>query len=243
MTWKVELAGDSAELSTLLKSLSDSNEMKISNDGERYFLTSANFRDSDEAKTIKQKAERIIVILNGACRLLLDSRDSIKISVVERINSDGQPEKHVFPEPATIHFRTISPSLQKRYADGTVEEFHPADPMKEWGPLALNDEKVETVLTIVSNAPLDWINLYKIDEIISQDVGGTDNIVTNGWASKPSLKLFRNTANKPGAIGLEARHGVDKGLPPPKPMTLPEARSLIDSIIHAWLRYKSESSN
>ena len=64
------------------------------------------------------------------------------------------------------------------------------------------------VLRIVSRGPLDWVNLYRILEIIAANVGGLGAVASNGWATEQSLKLFTPTANSPDAVGLSARHGA-----------------------------------
>jgi hypothetical protein len=53
------------------------------------------------------------------------------------------------------------------------------------------------------------------------------------------MGLFRRTANSFEAVGLDARHGVEQNQPPSTPMDLSEARSLITTLVHAWLRSKS----
>jgi hypothetical protein len=49
------------------------------------------------------------------------------------------------------------------------------------------------------------------------------------------MELFRRTANSFEAVGLDARHGVEQNQPPSTPMDISEARSLITTLVHAWL--------
>ena len=78
----------------------------------------------------------------------------------------------------------MAPTVKVTRADGTVEEFHPADPVRVWMPLALSDDSIANVFRILSSGTLDWVNLYRIFEIIAADVGGLDSIAANGWATK-----------------------------------------------------------
>lgn len=240
MAWTVQLAGDATDLSALAQSLTGA-DINVSHDGQNYILTSDRFQPSDDAQTIRQNAEQMVELLNGASRLVLDATQSIRVGAVYRHRDDGTREIFAFPEPAVIRFRAISPTVKLTHADGTVEEFHPADPITQWMPVALSDDAVANVLRIVSSGTLDWVNLYRIFEIITADVGGLDAIANNDWATKTSMKLFKHTANSPGALGLDARHGAESTQPPPKPMTISEARSLMNSIVHAWLRIKTGS--
>jgi hypothetical protein len=94
-------------------------------------------------------------------------------------------------------------------------------------------------MRLASRGKLDWVNLYRIFEVIAADVGGLDAIASYGWASKASMKLFKRTACSPGAVGLDARHGTDSTPAPSKPMVISEARNLINAIIRAWLQIKT----
>jgi len=73
---------------------------------------------------------------------------------------------------------------------------------------------------------------------VRDDIGGLKEIVERGWATKASLELMERTANSPGAVGLEARHGVERTEPPRRPMLLADARNMIRSISIAWLDRK-----
>jgi hypothetical protein len=241
MTWVVQLAGDASDLSALAQSLTGA-DINVSHDGQDYVLTSDRFEPDDDAATVRQKAEDIVAFLNGGCRLALDATQSIRVGAVHRRRDDGTRDIFVFPEPAVIRFRVIAPTVKVTHADGTVEESHPADPVKQWSSLALSNHAVANVFRILSSGTLDWINLYRIFEIIATDAGGVDSIASNGWGTKASMKLFKHTANSPGALGLDARHGAETTQPPPTPMTISEARTLINSIAHAWLRAKTGGS-
>lgn len=235
--WMVQLAGDTSDLASLAQSLTGS-DVNVSHDGQDYVLTSDRFASSDEAAAVRQKAEDMIAVLNGASRLALDATQAIRVGAVYRRREDGKRELFFFLEPAVIRFRVIAPTVKVTRADGTVEEFHPADPVKQWSTLALMNDAIANVFRILAGGTLDWVNLYRIFEIIGGDVGRSDSIATNGWATKESMRLFKHTANSPGALGIDARHGAETTQPPTNPMTISEARTLINSIIYAWLRSK-----
>jgi len=240
MTWMVQLAGDTADLSALAQSLTCA-DVNVSHDGQNYVLTSDRFHPSDDARTVRKDAEQMVELINGASRLALDATQSICVGAAYRFRDDGTRDIFAFPEPGVIRFRAISPTFKVTRVGGTVQEFRPADPVTQWMSLAFSDDSVADVLRIISSGTLDWVNLYRIWEIIATNVGGIDGIASNNWATKTSIKLFKHTANSPGALGLDARHGTESTQPPSKPMTISEARSLINSIVHAWLRSKTGS--
>lgn len=241
MTWMVQLAGDTSDLSALAQSLTGT-DISVSHDGQDYVLRSDRFAPADDAAAVRKTAEDMVALLNGASRLALDATQSISVRAVYWRRNDGTRDTFVFAEPLAIGFRAISPTVKVTHADGTVEEFHPADPVKQWMALALSNKAIANVFRILSSGTLDWVNLYRILEIIKVDVGGLDSIASDGWATKASMELFKRTANSPGALGLDARHGAERTEPPPKAMPISEARTLINSIVHAWLRAKTGRS-
>lgn len=83
------------------------------------------------------------------------------------------------------------------------------------------------------------MNLYRILEIVATDVGGTASIVSAGWTTTASIKLFKHTVNSPEAVGLDARHGANVITPPAKPMSIAAACMLLIAIADAWLRSKT----
>jgi hypothetical protein len=234
--WAVQLAGDATDLAALAQSLTGS-DINVTHDGQDYVLISDQFAENDEAAAVRQKAEGLVAILSGACRLALDAIHSIRVGAVYRRPVDGKRELFVFPEPAVIRFRAFA-TVTLTHADGTSEEFHPADPVKQWAELALENDAIADVFRLLASGTLDWVNLYRIFEIVVSDVGGLDAIDANGWATKASVKVFKHTANSPGALGLDARHGAESTQPPKEPMNISEARALVNSLVHAWLRAK-----
>lgn len=55
------------------------------------------------------------------------------------------------------------------------------------------------------------------------------------FGSGKEFERFDRSINHPKAMGLEARHAVSKVDPPPKPMTLAEARTFAHRVGTAWL--------
>lgn len=238
MVWLVSLSGDRSDLKALTKSLNDP-QINIIQEGEEFFLASALLDAHSNVEAVRKEAQNLMFVLNGATRLELHSRQQITLGgTLHRTLTDGGQETIILVEPATCLCSVMVSSVQLTHPDGTVEEVHPADSVRILVKVALSDSSATKVLTIIGSEPSDWINLYRILEIIKADCGGLSSIQTKGWATKKAMNLFERTANHPGAIGLAARHGALSNTPPPKPMTIGKARSLINSIVHAWLQSK-----
>jgi hypothetical protein len=239
LEWSVGIEGDKSDLEDLAKSLK-SPELCLTQHGEDFILKSTDFKHLKNANDVRNKACEIIAIINGGARLTLDICNPLTIGCVSRMTDDGLD---LFPAPATDTL-TVQNKVRVSIvdADGTIHENHPADPIPDWVAIAQNDKNVSDVLRRFGAGRHSWENLYSIYEIIEEDIGGMDNITSKRWAAKKTIRLFKHTANSPGAIGGDARHGVQKEKAPKEPMRLSEAKSLIETIFKSWLHSKSKKS-
>ena len=98
-----------------------------------------------------------------------------------------------------------------------------------------DDDAVSHVLRLVAEDSVSWVGLYRIMEAVEGYAGGSSELVRRGWVPKKTLELFKHTACSPGAIGDAARHGRERSAPPPHPMKLDDAKSLIREIVISWL--------
>lgn len=240
--WLVRLVGDASTLASLAQSLTNSS-LRILQEREEYFLASDRFALSDDANAVYQSAKEVVEILNGASKLGLDAVPSITLGPLLWQRKDGIRDTFLFPEPVTITFHVIAPSVRLTSPDGTVEESRPADAVREWTELALKNDAIANVFRLLGSGTLDWVNLYRIFEIVCSDIEGLNVIEAKGWATKASMTLFKHTANSPSASGLDARHGAETQQPPMRPMSISEARALMSTIVHAWLRDKITDSH
>jgi len=234
MGWEVCLAGDAADLGMLAGSFTGP-DFAISKSGDEFLLTSPEFEALNAADKIRDRAVVFIELLNGAARLALESRTPVAIVGVNRRHPNGGRDVVVFAEPGVFHCRLLAPSLTVTHLDGSTETYHPADPIRDWINLASTDNAVKTTLKLLSSGVWDWVNLYRVLDVVTSDCEGLEKIEANGWATTTAMRLFKHTSGSPGAVGKEARHGAESTMPPPKPMSLPEAKSLVLGIVQSWL--------
>jgi hypothetical protein len=236
MKWKVQITGDVFDLQELERSLIGP-DVRVTKDDDVYYLDSQHFDSCKQDYEVREKTSEILAVLNGATKLALGGNSIISVVNIVHINSDGT--KHVYLSLSdTINFRD-SCSFAITDKDGNiVEETHPADKVPEWVSIGLNDIAVQKAFRLFGVQHHNWVSLYRIFEVIEKDVGGINTISNNGWVSKEKLKVFKHTANSPGAIGDNARHGKESSFPPKNPMLLSEARSLIEMLFHQWIKHK-----
>ena len=235
MEWMVCIKGDDFDLQELSKSLTSPELCLISEDNE-YYLKSTNFNQLKSTDEVRHKAEEILSLINGASKLVLGTRKPLTMGVALKIKDDGGREGFVFVSETLTLRETFG--VVKILQDGTIQEVHQADPIPDWIKVAQGDENVAKVLRLLGNVGYDWVNLYRIYEVMEEDVGGISKITQEGWATETAIRRFKHTGNSVGAIGDEARHGIETTQPPKNPMTFSEAKSLIETIVHNWLRSK-----
>lgn len=236
MEWIVEVVGESSDLEELSRSL-DSPELRLTQEGQSFFLRSTDFKSLKSADDVRNNATEILSLINGAARLALRMRKPLVVGNVVKVNDDGK--RSIFVSlSATMSLRGNT-CVSITRADGTVEQFRQANPISSWIEIAQHDKNVAKVLRLLAGTH-DWVNLYRIYEVIEDDVGGKHNIESKGWATKKAIALFKHTANSIDVIGDESRHGKKIGEPPPNPMPLSEAKSLTETILHNWFCLKKD---
>jgi hypothetical protein len=235
MKWEVQISGDAQDLKELSKSLIN-DELKIIERDGQFFLESTRFESTMTHQDVHFRASEILTILSGATRLALGGRTPLRIGNIAKVKEDGT--RDIFLSVSnTIHITGVT-TVKIQGSNGTVKIVNPADRVPSWVNLGLTDAKVSKALRLLGTEENNWVNLYRLYEVIEDDIGGMDEIADRGWATKASIRRFKHTANSPTAVGDESRHGRESTTPPPNPMELGEARALVEVILHNWLHSK-----
>jgi hypothetical protein len=234
--WTVGITGNDADLAELAKSLT-TPQLLITKKFGSFALESTTFLATDTEGAVRAKAERLLESISGTSRLAFSLLSPLSVTWVALNNDDGSVQAHMTVHETISMRDTVSVSIT--HADGTVETHNPADIVPDIVAQALKHKVVGEVLKLLARSDKDWVNLYRIFEVVANDVGGLDAMAAQGWASKSELRTFKNTANSPGAIGHDARHGVDTGQPPAAAMQLSEATTLLQRIVQKWVQTKA----
>lgn len=236
--WEVQLNGEALDLQELSKSLVE-DKLRVFEKNGQYFLESNRFGSLTNHEEIDSLATDILKLLTGAIRLSLGGRTPLKVANIARVRPDGGRDVFVTLSD-TLHLKgTISIEITR--SDGTKEVTHPAHSVPGWIELGLRDQNVAKTLRLYGGDEQDWVSLYRLYEVIENDIGSLKKIENNGWATEKSIRNFKHTANSPSSVGDASRHGKESTTPPPYPMDIGEARALVELILHNWLRSKSEN--
>ena len=105
--------------------------------------------------------------------------------------------------------------------------------------LAKTDTSVAKVMRLIA-APdhKSWVGMYRIHEVIEEDVGGEYKLQSRDWGSTKDLKRFKHSANSVSVGGDSARHGKEVEQPPNNPMPIDEAYAYLNYVLQSWLSSK-----
>jgi hypothetical protein len=212
----------------------------IIREADKFTLRSQSFDALIEPRSVVEKAKDMLAMLSGTARLMLDGRTSMSVGGIYRVREDGGRDYVLIPETGSLQLRGFAPTIIIRRGDGTKNISRPTDGIALLLTLSTTDDAIAKALRLRNEDTLGWVGLYRIYEVIESDIGRSA-ILVNGWASDADIRLFKHSANSVKAAGDQARHGKETHAPPVKPFSLTEARTLVDTLLRAWLAHKASS--
>lgn len=234
MKWQAGLEGDREILETLT-AIFDSDTLRVSREGNKFFLESSYFEELESVEAVHTEALRLTQLINGAAFLILGVQ--AKIATTSTIGP-----RNGAPPPITIHAEAVDllaqlPKLGKPILNDAVADSLPwpgEDPATLVG-LAKSDTQVAKVLDQLQHDGWKWVNLIRLIEIVEEDVGSIPKV---GYATDEEMKRLRHSADNPSVAGRDARHARVKFEPPRNPMSQREARQLVERILKFWVNNK-----
>jgi hypothetical protein len=224
--WQVELRGDETD-STLLVALFTAPDLRVVRDDDAFLLESSELEPLGHRSEVFRAAKQILCRTNGAARLQNPSYRNVTVGAIREHRPNGTRATSVFVEPATIDVRaTVFPPT----IVGGVPTTPVASPASRFAEAASRDHDAHDALDRWANESHNWVNLYKVFEIV-RSRGGT----SLAGVSDKELSRFTHTANHEKGGGREARHARLGTDPPKDPMSLLEAEQLIARLLKAWL--------
>ena len=214
--WSVRLVGDQRILKLLSEQKDNRFEIKQKIDG--FYLESDEFETLESHEEVRDSASKVITTINGILTLLIDSHEPINFDFI--INNKTDTTYGVFSDRVCVTDSLVIEVYNKK--GEIIQKYSPLQDSFKILQLALEDENVRRVFKFLQYKELNWVNLYKIFEIIMDDMGGSKKIVALGWTTNKKIERFKHTANSPDATNDQGRHAL-RNRPPSKPMPLVEA--------------------
>jgi len=240
MSWAVYVAGEIKLLDEIQRVIEGTQGYGSHKGIDGVYLTSDKFEELDDPDKIRKTTEKMISRINLCLKLISETRKPISVTGIGKIKPDGSREIFVGITDGIRFSASATSSITK--PDGTVTgdnistfDHGVLQKIIEIGDadLAVNEAGI-----LLEEQKLDWSTLYKVYEIICNDVG--ESLYSKGWATKSDIKNFKHTAQSPAAIGTQSRHGIDKYSPPKNPMSMEQAKHLITSIFKNWINSKNK---
>ena len=229
----MQLTGEPFDLEELVR-LFDQPSIRVLEQQGAFVLESAEFQRCTSAAEVRQRAQEIIVSINGAARLALPQFRSATLGAVVEQTHHGRSV-----HAAIVGSVTVRAKVNAVLVHTGSSAAGPRAPVETnaWIALAIRDEPVRRLLRLVSEQGSTWQGLYKMMEIV-QSTGG-DALLVRCGISGNELKRFSQTANSMHAVGDQARHAKESMPAPRRPMSLDEASRLITRWSRAWITNRS----
>ncbi len=236
--WEVDLHGDDRDLQHLAQHFIG-EEMRIYKDEstDQTLLVIGGFSAEASPNDVLIAATEKVKVLSGVLKVAHQAQTSLSVGGVMLRQLDGT--RHVYASMLVtlgVNVEIHAEVLRRDRNGELVPVPQPAPLTVRLATLAQTDPVVATAmrLAVMPDAGT-WRGLVPLFEVIEHDVlGAGSSVVKNGWASKTQQKRFEHTANS-SAAGDASRHGHQRFAPPANPMTLDEARSFVQMVLHAWI--------
>lgn len=243
--WRAELGGREVSLKALAMLFQSPPWLVTWARGDTALLTSPEFASLSDPSDAWDRAQTMVVRMNAAGVLKFGQFGPVSLKRLTRDDEQGQEQGYAknwnkirLPNGLVEAFVTYTPN-RPTVVDDSANHGHPDRfPKVEQWIVDVHDPVIDTVCSQLVEHADDWRVLVFIYEIIEAEVGQGTKMEKLGWATNAEIRLFVDTANSPAAIGTAARHGHHKRQPPPKPMSLTDAQSLLRRIVSAWLQWK-----
>lgn len=232
--WLIGLEGDRHDLERLGQ-LFDGTSISIIEEGGRFFLKADSFIqfNNTQVAEVLTHGRKLLGALLGFYKAKTGSFGLIK-TTGEVTGVDVNGERH----SVVLNFGSATIVLEDMVS-GTAPKR-----IDLLADLIQGDPMVATAFRYHSYPAPRWVNLYKVLDTIQTDVARRvgiprkDAIITQGWATKEELRIFKGTANNELALEDEARHGKMPHKPMKDVMSLGEAELLLRRILDRWIEWR-----
>ncbi len=218
---------------------------KLEGESVSHLLYHPKYEKFDSAADVWEDAKRVAATLRRFSELDQSIDLRIDLGSVRSVRPDGTFTRNHFQEMTlTAHAsisgeETLTPNSEisaeereRRIQKGRAEE------IAGRRNAAINRASWALVQPIV----LQVLELLKSSEPAGTELGHIVDLVRdacNGdltrFTTKSDLERFERSINHPQVLGLQARHAVSHVNPPPRPMTIIEARAFARALANSWL--------
>jgi len=225
----IQLTGDNVDIEDIKLGLKASI-WKFLKESDGYYLTSESVEETYDHDEVLTDVNLFLDLLNGAANIIHKDHKKVGTGCLIEIDENGQRNYFLsIHEKVTVRDRCDAEVIR----EGKVVEEYPSK-MEGWVSKAWTDESVRDALHFFNE--INWWNLYKVFEIIRDDVGGKTQVYK--IIDKDELECFEEVAQRRDLLGDNARHASKSRKQPSKKMTLEEASNTIIKLFETWINSK-----
>jgi hypothetical protein len=221
-----------AHTQTLVQSGLNTSNWKVTQELDGFYLSSSDLDKLTDHSDILSKARQFLDAANGAANIVHSNHKPVGLGALKERNENGGFNIYI----------SLSDTIQARSRlTATMTTNQDPDPktikttIERWIEIADREENVRDVLHFFNETT--WWNLYKIYEIIKDDVGGQNRLYQ--LIPKTEIKQFTQAAQSRDLLGDHARHASKTYVPPTTPLTLSQAQTTLKKLFANWIQLKT----
>lgn len=226
----IQLTGERIDIQDIQFGLNTSS-WKIIEETDGFYLNSPELDKLNDNAEIISKAKQFLDVANGAANIFHQDHKHVGIGAIKQKNDKGGYNISISLS-STIQFRSRLRGTLTTNLDPSSNLI--VTTIEDWIEKADKYESVRDTLHFFNE--ITWWNLYKIYEIINDDVGGQERLYK--LIPKSELRLVTQAAQSRELLGEHARHASKKYKPPATPVTINQAHATIKKLFENWINLK-----
>lgn len=227
-----ELQGEKEDFKFLTSFLITGDWTITEREGKSFLKTSIS-KTIGEVSVIRDIGLNFLEKLNGAAKLIYLGFQKIEISSIY-FQKEGVEEHIILIDVKIKHREGKMPVPILSKYEGNESELPIQTILEYYLMKANNNQSVKDALHFFND--VTWFNLYKVFEIIRDDVGGPNKI--EKLYEKKWIKTFTQAAQSRELLGDNARHAAKKYKVPDTELSIYDAHKIIRGIFHNWILEK-----
>lgn len=235
--WEVDLHGDARDLEHLTQHFTGDGLRIYKEDrtGQTLMVVEGFPVEANHAEVLTAATEKIKV-LSGVLKVARQVQTPLSVGGVMLRQKNGTRRVYVSALETLGVSAEFHTEILRRDSNGRVIPVPQPVPLTvQLATLAQTDLVVAKAMRLAIAPDAEtWTGLFRLYELIEGAAGGWRSLAGKDWISANQRARFRRTANS-SASGDASRHGYGDCEPPANPMTLDEARAVVQMVMHAWI--------
>jgi hypothetical protein len=166
MKWLVLLDVEKSDFDNLSNLLRSSDEFSLITENSKYYLTSSRWESLTNHSAVHSEATKPLQDISDIARLHFTDFPLLKPDMIYEVDEEGKRHGR-YALSATLRVDSSSFSIQLEGGQDII----PILEFESWRKLAEEDEIVKNVFRLFREFDRNWINLYKVYEIVEKNAG------------------------------------------------------------------------